>query len=151
MDPYLRPIIYSSGIAIILNMLMVLPFKGAPLFSFFLAGILAVYFFKKEIKDEFKEIKGFDALVLGVGTGVIIGAALTAVIVTKLQDVDIQKAAIDYINQQMKMNSKGEFQFIQELGPSFYVISAIVNLIMCCFICTFGSFVTLPFVNKNKK
>lgn len=151
MDPYLRPILYSSGIALLINMFAILPFKGSPLISFFLAGILAVYFFKKEIKDEFREIKSFDVLVLGIGTGVIIGAALTAVIVSKLQDIDMQKAAIEYINQQMKMNSKGEFKFIEELGPSFYVISAIVNLFMCCIICLFGSFATLPFVNKNKK
>lgn len=151
MDPYFRPILLATGIVLILNVFLMIPVVGAPLLTYFGGGVLAMYFFKKEFKDIYREIKPSDALILGIGTGVLLGAALTLIIMIKLQDIDMQKTIIDTINESMKMRSQGEFKFIEELGPGFYIISAIVNLVICSLICSFGSFATLPFVNKGKK
>ncbi len=151
MDPYFRPILLASAVVLALNLLIVLPIIGLPLITYFIGGILAVLFFKKEFKDTYKEVRAFDVLVLGIGTGVVVGAVLTLVFLLKIQDVNVQKEIIDTVNKSMRMHSQREFQFMEELGPTFNFVFAIVNIISCCLLCSFGSFASLPFVNKGKK
>ena len=151
MDPYFRPILLASAVVLALNFLVTLPIIGLPLITYFIGGVLAVVFFKKEFKEPNKEIKAFDVLVLGIGTGVLVGAVLSLIFLLKIQDPNIQKEIIDTVNKSMKMHSQRGFQFIDELGPTFNFVFAIVNIISCCLLCSFGSFASLPFMNKGKK
>lgn len=151
MDPYLRPILVSTIVVILLNTVFILPIDGTPLLSYFIGGIIAVLFFKKDLKDKFQEIKAFDVVVLGLGTGIVVGAILTLIVTAKMQSADMQKFIIDSINNAMKMHSKSEFHMINQLGPVFYIVIAMVTIGTCSFMSLFGALSTLPFVNKGKK
>lgn len=150
-DPYFKPILFSALIVILLNTVFILPFSGAPLFTYFIGGVIAAWLFKKELKDEFKELTAWDSAVLGLGTGSLVGAILTVIISIKLQDIDVQKFVIDAINEAMKMHSNLAFEGLEQLGPGFYMIIAITTIAICCFMSLFGSLATMPFVNKGKK
>ena len=150
-DPYFRPILISTLIVILLNTVFLLPINGAPLFTYFLGGVIAVMLFKRELKDEFQEITAWDSAILGLGSGALVGAILTLIISLKLQDLDMQKFVIDTINESMKMHSTMEFEALENLGPGFYMIIAITTILVCCFMSLFGSLATIPFVNKAKK
>jgi hypothetical protein len=151
MDPYLRPILLASAIVLVSNFILVVPVIGLPLITYFIGGVVAVLFFTKEFKDRKQEVSTFDAVVLGIGTGVLVGAVLTLIFLLKLQDADVQKNIIDTINKSMRMHSKSEFQFMEEFSTTFYFVFAIVNISVCSLLCSFGSFASLPFVNKGKK
>ncbi|MBT6842592.1 MAG: hypothetical protein HOA17_02190 [Candidatus Melainabacteria bacterium] len=151
MDPYFRPILISTALVILLNTIFVLPIQGAPLFSYFIGGLVAVILFKKELKDKFEDVKTTDAAILGIGTGIVVGAVLTMIIAIKLQDVNMQRFVIDSINEAMKMRTESEFQMLEYLGPGFYVVTSIVTILICSLISLFGGLAVLPFVNKAKK
>ncbi len=150
-DPYFKPILVSALIVILLNTVFILPINGAPLFTYFLGGVIAALLFKRELKDEFKELTAWDSAVLGLGSGSMVGAILTLIISVKLQDLDMQKFVIDTINEAMKMHSDMEFRALEQLGPGFYMIIAITTIMLCCFMSLFGSLAAIPFVNKGKK
>lgn len=150
-DPYFRPILISTALVVLLNTVFVLPIQGAPLFSYFIGGLVAVILFKKELKDEFAEVKIWDASMLSLGTGIVVGAILTLIITIKLQDVDMQRFVIDTINDAMKMHSQAEFQVLESLGPGFFIVTAIVTIMICSIVSLFGGLAALPFINKAKK
>ncbi len=150
-DPYFRPILISALIVILLNTVFILPINGAPLFTYFIGGVIAVLLFKRELKDEFQEITAWDSTVLGLGSGSLVGAILTLIISIKLQDLDMQKFVIDTINEAMKMHSTMEFQALENLGPGFYMVIAITTIVISCLMSLFGSLAAIPFVNKGKK
>lgn len=151
MDPYFKPILISTALVILLNTIFVLPIQGAPLFSYFIGGLVAVILFKKELKDKFEDVKTTDAVILGIGTGMVVGAVLTMIIAIKLQDVDMQRFVIDSINEAMKMRTESEFQMLENLGPGFYLVTSIVTIFICSLISLFGGLAVLPFVNKAKR
>ena len=151
MDPYFRPILLSTALVVLLNTVFILPFRWAPILSYFIGGLLAVMLFKKELKDEFQEGKAFDASVLAGGTGLVVGAILTLIVSIKLNDPDTQRYLIDAINDAMKMHSTAEFAFINHLGPGFYLVTAIFTIAMTSFVSLFGGLVVLPFINKAKR
>lgn len=153
MDPYFRPILISSVLVVILNTILVVPIQGAPFFSYLLGGVLAVLFFKNEMKskDENYEIKVFDVSVLGISVGVLVGAILTLIMNLKLRNPELRQAILDTINEAMKMRSQAGFEALDELGPLFYIITAIITILLCSTVSFFGSLATLPFINKAKK
>lgn len=151
MDPYFRPILISTALVVLLNTVFILPIQGAPLFTYFIGGLVAVLLFKKELKDQFQEIKAGDATILGLGTGIVVGAILTLIVAIKLQDVDMQKFVIDSVNEAMKMHSQAEFQMLEAIGPGFYIVTAIITIVICSMVSLFGGLAVLPFINKGKK
>lgn len=150
-DPYFRPILISSLISVLLNTVLILPFAGAPLFSYFVGGFVSTMIFKSAKEDKFHEVKMFDSAVLGIGTGVISGSVLAIIISLKLQNADIKKMIIETINEQLQMNSQAEIPLLTELEPGFYMLTAIITVIMASIMCLFGSTIALAFVNKEKK
>lgn len=153
MDPYFRPILLATLIVIVLNTVFFLPFAGAPLFSYFLGGIFAVYFFRKEMKSKGidQEVKVFDASVLGLSTGVLVGGILSLIMAFKLQDPEMRQTIIDIINKSMKMHSEAEFYMLNDLGPTFFVVTTIMTIGICASVSLFGSIMVLPFMNKPRK
>ncbi len=150
-DPYFKPILFSALIVVLLNTVFILPIAGAPLFSYALGGMIAVLFYRRELKDEFRELSAWDSVVLGLGSGSVVGTILTLVIFVKLRDLDMQKFVIDTINETMKMRAGLNFQALENLGPGFYLVIAITTIVLCCLMSLFGSLATMPFVNKAKK
>jgi hypothetical protein len=153
MDPYFRPILISSALVVILNTILIIPIPGAPFFSYLMGGVLAVLFFKNEMnaKDEDYEIKVFDVSVLGVSVGVLVGAILTFIMTLKLRNPEIRQSILDTINEAMRMRSDAGFQALDDLGPLFYVITAVITILLCSTVSFFGSLATLPFINKPRK
>jgi hypothetical protein len=155
MDPYFKPILIASSIVILLNTLLALPIIGFPMLSYFVGGIIAVFIFRsekiKETKNENYETKLFDVSVLGIATGVVVGSLLTLIMAINLNNPEVKQLIIDQINEQMKMKSQLEFNFLNDLGPSFYFILGLVSIVFTTTISFFGSLVSLIFVNKAKK
>ncbi|MDD9898662.1 MAG: hypothetical protein OXU45_06655 [Candidatus Melainabacteria bacterium] len=150
-DPYFKPILISTALVVLLNTVFSLPINGAPIFTYFLGGLVAVILFKRELGEDFTEIKTSDAAILSLGTGVVVGAILTLIISINLQDADTQKFFVDAINESMKMHSTAEFQVIESLGPGFLIVTGIFMLVICSVVSLFGGLVTLPFINRAKK
>ena len=123
--------------------------------SYLIGGIIAVLLFRnnkiKETQNEFYETKLSDVSILGIATGILVGSFLTLIMAINLNNPEIKQAIIDQINERMKMNSQIEFNFLNDLGPSFYVIFGIVSIIFTTVISFFGSLITLIFINKPKK
>lgn len=155
MDPYFKPILISSGIVVLLNTFLSLPIPGFPMISYFIGGIIAVILFRSDkiakTGDENFETKTFDVSVLGIATGIAVGSILTLIMAINLQNPEVKQVIIDLINERMKMNSQMEFNFLEDLGPSFYLIFGIVSIIFTTVISFAGSLVTMMFVNKTKK
>ena len=155
MDPYFKPILISSLIVILLNTFLSLPIVGFPMISYFIGGVIAVILFKAEIAKKMPtesfEIKVSDASILGIATGVVVGSLLTLIMVLNLQNPEIKQAIIDQINEAMKMQSEMEFNFLNDLGPSFYFILGVVSIVFTTVISFFGSLTTLAFINKAKE
>ena len=63
----------------------------------------------------------------------------------------MQRYIIDTINEAMKMRSEMEFEVLDSISPAFYVITAMMTVLICSAISLFGSLATMPFVNKAKK
>lgn len=152
MDPYFRPILVSSLIVVLLQFLA-LPIPGYPMLTYFFGGILAVILFRSDrIKDnESFELSVLDASVLGIGTGIVVGSILTLFISLQLQNPEVKQEIIDRINEAVKMKSQNGFDFLNDLGPSFYFILGVVSTILTTIISYFGSLVSLVFANKAKK
>ncbi len=155
MDPYFRPILVSSAIVILLNTFLSLPIMGYPLVTYIAGGAIAVILFRlhklKETQDEHYEIKASDATVLGIATGILVGSILTLILALNLQNPEVKQVVIDEVNRRMKMHSELEFKFMEDLGPSFYFISGLITIILTSVLSFFGSLMTLPFINKEKK
>lgn len=152
MDPFFRPILLASLFTILLNTVFIIPIMGMPVLTFFLGGVLASYFHRKEYDgDEYREIKVSDATILGLGTGILVGAVLSFILSYKLQDPEIQRTMIDAINERMRMRSEGEFQFIESFGSIFYVVTGATTIFFVSLISLFGSIAALAFLNKGKK
>ena len=155
MDPYFRPILISGLIVILLNTALSLPIVGFPMISYFLGGVIAVLLFHnnriKETQNENFETKVMDVSILGIATGILVGSFLTLIMAINLNNPEIKQAIIDQINEKMKMNSQIEFNFLDDLGPSFYFIFGMVSIFFTTMVSFFGSLVTLMFVNKTKK
>lgn len=152
MDPYFRPILISSLVVVLLNFIS-LPIVGFPMLTYFIGGAFAVYLFRGE-KDKIDtnyEVKVLDVAVLGVATGIVVGSILTLILAINLQNPEVKQMIIDQINEAMKMKSEIEFNFLNDLGPSFYVIFGIVSILFTTVISSFGSLVSLVFINKTKK
>ena len=92
----------------------------------------------------------FDSTVLGIGTGVISGSVLAIIISLKLQNADIKQMIINTINDQLRMNSQAEIPLLTELEPGFYMLTAIITVLIASIMCLFGSTIALAFVNKEK-
>ena len=150
-DPYFRPILISSMVTVLLNTILLLPFAGAPLLSYFIGGFLSSTMFKSAKEDKYFEVKMSDSLILGLGTGVISGSVLALIISLKLQSSDIKMMIIDKINEQLQMNSKAEIPLLTELEPGFYMLTAIVTIIMAAAMTVLGSTIALAFINKEKR
>lgn len=153
MDPYFRPILLSTLIVVVLNTVLIIPIAGSPLFTYFTGGVLSVLFFKNEmnLKNEHYLIKVFDVSVLGLSVGVSVGGILTLIMTFKLKDPEVKQAIIDTINDAMKMRSEAGFEVLDNLGPMFYIVTAIITMFMCGLVCYFGALATLPFINKTQK
>ena len=149
-DPYFKPIIISSVGIVALNTLLLLPFIS-PLFTYFLGGFVAAFLFKSAFEDPYLEVKIGDLLILGSGVGVLSGSVIALIIAFKLQNEDLKRLIIDMINKQMQMSSAAEYPLLTELEPSFYVVMAVVTVLIAVLICFFGSLAALPFLNKAKK
>ena len=152
MDPYFRPILLSSLIVIVLNTVLIIPIPGAPLFSYFAGGVIAVLFFKNEMQLKAKNymVKVFDVSVLGLSVGVLVGAILTLIMTFKLRDPEVKQAIMDTINEAMRMRSEAGFEVLDDLGPLFYMVTAIITMIMCALVSYFGALSSLPFINKKQ-
>ena len=153
MDPYFRPILLSSLIVIVLNTILIIPISGAPIFSYFAGGVIAVLFFKNEmkLKDEYYVVKVFDVSVLGISVGVLVGAILTLIMTFKLRDPEVKQAIMDTINEAMRMRSEAGFEVLDNLGPLFYIVTAIITMVMCALVSYFGALASLPFINPKQK
>jgi hypothetical protein len=155
MDPYFRPILISSLIVILLNTVLSLPLMGFPILTYLVGGIIAVVLFRndkvKETNNENFETKNTDAIILGIATGILVGSFLTFIMALNLNNPEIKQAIIDQINERMKMNSQIEFNFLEDLGPSFYLIFGVVSIFFTTIVSLFGSLMTMVFVNKSKK
>ena len=152
MDAFFRPILLSALITVMLNTVFVIPIMGMPLLTFFASGFLACYFYRRENReDEYKEIKVSEAALLGLGTGVIVGAVLAYILCTKMQDPEMQETLINTINDGMKMRGDGNFEFVDSLGSAFYVVTGAITIFMISAVSFFGSVASLPFLNKPKK
>jgi len=149
-DPYFKPILVSSLCIVTLNTLLLLPFIS-PLLTYFIGGFLAAFLFKSAFKDPYLEIKIADLLILGAGVGVLSGSVIALIIAVKLQNEDLKRLIIDMINKQMQMSSAAEYPLLTELEPSFYIVMAIVTVLIAILLCFFGSLAALPFLNKPKK
>lgn len=152
MDPYFRPILVSALIVVLLNFLP-LPIIGYPMLTYFLGGILAVILFKGERakSNENFETKVSDISILGIASGIVVGSILTLIMAINLQNPEVKQVIIDQINEAMKMKSQVGFNFLDDLGPSFYFIFGVVSILFTTIISFFGSLVALVFVNKAKK
>ena len=152
MDPYFRPILVSSLIVVLLNFLA-LPIFGFPMMTYFAGGVLAVILFRSDrIKDnEDFETKVFDVSLLGIATGIVVGSILTLIMAINLHNPEVKQMIIDQINEAMKMKSQIGFNFLEDLGQSFYFIFGLVSILFTTIISFFGSLVSLIFVNKVKK
>lgn len=152
-DPYFKPILISTLVVFALNTIFFLPFALAPVFTYLFGGFLALYLYSKEIKKQNPEadVSVLDAVIVGLGTGILVGGLLSLVMSFKLQDPELKQTIIDLVNQQMQMKSQQEFKVLTELGPSFMVVTAIVTMILSAGTCFFGSILALPFFTKSKK
>lgn len=152
MDPYFRPILFSTLIVVILNTLLIIPVPLSPLLTYISGGVMSVIFFKNEmkLKNQNYEIKVFDVSVLGLSVGVLVGAVLTLIMTFKLRDPEVKQTIIDTMNEAMRMRSESGFEMLDDLGPLFYLITAIITMTMCALVSYFGSLATLPFINKSQ-
>ena len=155
MDPYFLPILISSSIVVLLNTFLSLPIVGFPMISYIVGGVVAVMLFRsdkiKATSDEFYLVKVWDAAILGIASGVIVGSVLTFIMVLNLQNPEAQQIIVDAINKQMKMTGNIKLDFLDQLGPSFYVVFGIVTIILTSAFSLFGSVISLAFFNKAKK
>lgn len=169
MDPYFKPILISAGLILLLNTIFVLPFNGAPLFSYVFGGIVAVILYKKDrqkkLEDnsdasgdieelKFEGVKTFDSIILGLGTGVVAGSILSLIFAIKLQDPQLKQQLLDIINRSIEMHSassQSEISRLDDLSPVFMVITTMITVGLCSFSTLFGSVLTLPFINKKRK
>jgi len=151
MDAYFRPTLISALIVIILNTILIIPVFGAPLMTYFLGGVLAVLFYRNDTKALNKEIKASDVSILGMASGILVGSILTLIITFKLRNPEMKQLIIDTINQKMQMQSQNGFALLNDLGPVFYLITAIMIIFVCSLVSLFGALSTLPFISKGKK
>ena len=152
MDPYFRPILFSTLIVVILNTLLIIPVPLSPLLTYISGGVMSVIFFRNEMKLKYPnyEIKVFDVSVLGLSVGVLVGAILTLIMTFKLRDPEVKQTIIDTMNEAMRMRSESGFEVLDDLGPLFYLVTAIITMTMCALVSYFGSLATLPFINKSQ-
>ena len=92
-----------------------------------------------------------DVSILGAGTGMVSGAILALVIAFRLQDADLKQAIIDMINKQLAMSSTTNFPILENLDSGFYIVTALVTILLATILCSFGSLVAMIFVNGSNK
>lgn len=104
-----------------------------------------------KLKNENYQVRVFDVSVLGLSVGVLVGAILTLIMTFRLKDPEVKQAIIDNLNEAMKMRSEAGFEILDDLGPMFYVVTALITMFVCALVSYFGSLATLPFVNPKQK
>lgn len=148
MDPYLRPVLISSATVLVLSTLFIIPVDGILFVYFVIGGILSLVFFSKETKNP--EPKVFDAIVLGIATGIVIGAILSILIVLKLQDPHQKTLLIEMINKSTKMKSGAEKYLLEDFGAIFSLLISVFTIITSSIFTSFGSLIALPFFGKKR-
>ncbi len=151
MIKFFRPVLLAALAVILFETVFILPIPGMAFIGYFAGGVLAVYFFKSNQADKFREVSWQEAMLLGLFTGLIVAGVLTLVYIISLQNQDLQVAMIEAVNKATRMHSRIDSDVISRLGVEFYIAFALVTFIVCCVSSLFGSLAAFPFVNKGKK
>jgi hypothetical protein len=142
-DPYFKPILYSSMIALLGFMV---PIPGFAIIGYLIAGAFACYKFKKY--QEISEVKVGDATILASATGVLAGCFISLVFAFT---ADLEKV-LEILNEQLKMRSNlSEVELMQSFQSSFLVILSISTIIGVLIFVAFGAYTSLVFLNRAKK
>lgn len=157
MDPFFRPILYGSLVAILSQFIL-----QFPILCLLFAGFVAVYVFKRQFKDRPEEtlkkldrkndqLRFSDASILGLGAGTVSGSVNSFMTALVLQNPETRQEYIDSLNEAMKMTSTAEFEKLSPLIPSLIAPALIITIIFYALICFLGAVLAMQILNRSWK
>lgn len=150
MDPYFRPILIASAAILVLSVFPIIPIAGGYLMAHVIGGIAVVYLFKKELKAE-REITWGDINILGIGTGLIVASVMSLIITLKFQDESVKTELVNAVNEQMRMQSTGEFENIDVTDSLIKTSAVIASFVMSLVLTYFPALATLAIINRPNR
>lgn len=145
MDAYIKPILISTLVVLVLSKVIVLPLLSSPFVLFFIAGAVAVMLFRMQFKnkgsaeiDYMRVIK--DIAILGFGTGLVASGILALMFALELQNEQTRDLIVKALNEATKMHSNPDIPVLTELPLSLMLVGGIVTMAIFATCSFFGSF-----------